>query len=150
MNHVICSWAQSCDVMNHVTALRNERSHVTALITRFSNYLAAFWLAVIDHMYAVTGYPCALGLITWPFTWPDAEIPGQLRVLRVYTSLSSGAYHTREWNHHSLTLDNSYKKIRVILENSQHLSLTPVSDCEINQHLLTSVRVVWYPSLITN
>ena len=31
----------------------------------------------------------------------------KLRVLRNYTSLNSGAYHPREWNHHSLTLDVS-------------------------------------------
>ena len=31
-----------------------------------SHTLAAFWLAVIYHMYAVTGYPCALDVITWP------------------------------------------------------------------------------------
>eukprot|EP00116_Pleurobrachia_bachei_P006964 sb/3467226/ len=31
----------------------------------------------------------------------------KLRVLRNYTSLNSGAYHKREWIHHSLTLDVS-------------------------------------------
>ena len=107
-------------------------------------------------MCAVTGYPCALDLITWPFTWPSRDQilwhtfwQFRLRVKRKQASLVSGAYHSREWNHHSLTLDISYMKIRVILENSRHLSLTPVSDCENNQHLLTSVRVVWFPSITT-